>query len=257
MRARFAPIVGMLGLSVAACEPRPTSPVAAGPKPAFQVDFTNETHFRCYTVSQQTPQPATAVTLSDQFIDFLRPDTLSIDEPLEFCAPTSKNGTAIADTTEHLTMYGAAEPLDTALSISTEDQFGTRTLTAVGARVLLVPTQKNAEAFPSNLNHDWCYAVTGPAVGERVSLDDQFGSDTLRVEHPHYFCNPVEKSVVGGETTGIVEPDVHLTCYDLHGPQRTRAQQAAIQNQFETDTFTVTSWQLLCVPAAKLGFQPA
>ena len=253
MRARFAPIVGVLGLSVAACETRPTSPAAVGPKPAFQVDFTGETHFRCYTVSQQTPRPATTATLSDQFIESA---TLTIDEPLQFCAPTSKNGEAITAPEEHLTMYGAAQTLQNPLSVSTEDQFGERTLIATGARVLLVPTEKNDLGFPGNLNHDWCYAVTGPAVGERVTLEDQFSSDTLRVDRPRLFCNPVEKTV-GDVTTSPPEPDVHLTCYDLHGPQRTQATKAAIQNQFETDTFTVTSWQLLCVPAAKLGVEAA
>ena len=105
MRARFAPIVGMLGLSVAACEPRTTSPASGGARPAFQtVDFVNETHFRCYTVSQQTPQPATTATLSDQFISSA---TLSIDEPLQFCAPTSKNGGPINAPEEHLTMVNA------------------------------------------------------------------------------------------------------------------------------------------------------
>jgi hypothetical protein len=27
-------------------------------------------------------------------------------------------------------------------------------------------------------------------------------------------------------------------------------------NQFESDTFTITSFDLLCVPAEKLGFEP-
>ena len=42
------------------------------------VDFEEETHFRCYTVSNQTPEPANLVTLDDQF---LPPTTLSVDEP--------------------------------------------------------------------------------------------------------------------------------------------------------------------------------
>jgi hypothetical protein len=34
------------------------------------------------------------------------------------------------------------------------------------------------------------------------------------------------------------------------------AQTFGVFNQFETDVFTVTSYQLLCVPSAKLGFEP-
>ena len=247
MRARFAPMVGVLGLSVVACETRPTSPVAAGPKPAFQVNFTTDTHFRCYIVSKQTPQPATTAILSDQFI---ATDTERIDEPLELCAPTSKNGATVADTETHLTMYGAPDSLVPHLIVSTTDQFGDRTLTAVGARFLLVPTIKNGLGSPETVNHWRCYEVTGPRVHERVSLHDQFDTDTVRVERPHYFCNPTGKTV--GETeTSPPAPDVHLTCYEIFGPQRTEATDVDIENQFETDTFTVTSFELLCVPSAK------
>jgi hypothetical protein len=228
---------------------------------AQPVDFFVETHFRCYTVSQQTPQPATSVTLSDQF---LKDVTLEIDEPLQFCAPTSKNELPIEEPEEHLTMYGAAANLTPHLIIDTEDQFGTRTLEAVGARVLLVPTEKVAvEGVPTDLgepkklNHSWCYQANGPPVDRDVTLEDQFREDTLRVEQPVLFCNPVEKSIGGKVVAKIEEREVHLTCYDLHGPQRTEATRVDISNQFEEDTFTITSFELLCVPSKKLGFKPA
>jgi hypothetical protein len=48
----------------------------------------------------------------------------------------------------------------------------------------------------------WCYDVTGPPVGATVTLADQFGSDTVQVEQPEYFCNPVVK-VHNGVTTRI------------------------------------------------------
>jgi hypothetical protein len=43
---------------------------------------------------------------------------------------------------------------------------------------------------------------------------------------------------------------------EIFGPQRTEATTFGVFNQFETDTFTVTSFERLCVPAAKLAFQP-
>jgi len=248
MRARCAVIVGVLGLTAAACETPRTAP-DRDRAPGFQtVDFENETHFRCYIVSRQTPQPADTAILADQFLT----DTARIDEPLELCAPTSKNGTAIPDTTEHLTIYGAQDSLVPHLIVETEDQFGPRTLEAVGARYLLVPTEKNNAGFPVNLNHYRCYEVTGERARETVSLEDQFGTDErVRVERPHYFCNPVEKTTSAG-TSPILEPDVHLTCYEIFAPQRTQATDVAVANQIEpTDTFTVTAFELLCVPSAK------
>jgi hypothetical protein len=220
---------------------------------AGRVNFEKETHFRCYIVSQQTPEPAETVTLSDQFMSA----TLTVDEPLQFCAPTSKNGLPIEEPEEHVTMYGAAHELTPHLRVFTEDQFGTRTLEAVGARVLLVPTQKLVGdlGFPEKLNHYWCYDVTGEPVDTTVTLDDQFGSDTVRVEQPDLFCNPVEK-IHNGVRTRIEERAVHLTCYDIKGPQRTEATQFGVKNQFETDTFTITSFELLCVPSEKQGFVP-
>jgi hypothetical protein len=91
--------------------------------------FVEETHFRCYIVSQQTPQAATTVTLTDQFLENV---TLTVNEPLQFCAPTSKNGVEItrAQEEEHLTMYGAAANLVPHLIVETVDQFGPRTLEA-------------------------------------------------------------------------------------------------------------------------------
>ena len=77
----------------------------------------------------------------------------------------------------------------------------------------------------------------------------------MRVERPHRFCNPVEKVSEAGRFR-IIEREVHLTCYEIFGPQKTVAQTFGVLNQFETDDFTVTSHQLLCVPSAKLGFTP-
>jgi hypothetical protein len=214
------------------------------------VDFEEETHFRCYVVSTQTPEPAEDVTLSDQFIEGA---PLTIDEPLLFCPPTSKNGLEIEEPEEHLTMYGAAVELSDHLIVATEDQFGPRTLRIIGARYLMVPTQKlvGGLEFPEELNHSWCYEAEGERVRQTVSLEDQFGThERVRVERPKLFCNPVEK-IHGTETAAILEPEVHLTCYEIFTPQRTRSQQFGILNQFEEDLFTVTSSQLLCVPSAK------
>jgi hypothetical protein len=219
---------------------------------AQRVNFDRETHFRCYIVSEQTPEPAKTVTLSDQFIEQA---TLTVDEPLQFCAPTSKNGLPIRDEEEHLTMYAAPHALVPHLRVFTEDQFGLRTLEAVGARVLLVPTEKNELGFPDDLNHYWCYEVNGPRVRTRVTLEDQFGTNTVRVEEPKFFCNPVEK-IHAGVTVPIEEEEVHLTCYEIKGPQRTKATEFDVFNQLEQDTFTVTAFELLCVPSEKEGFEP-
>jgi hypothetical protein len=238
----------------AACDTESTGPVAIDP-PAFShlFEFEEETHFRCYIVSKQNPDTAVTVVLDDQF---QVNDTVTVDEPLQFCAPTSKNEEEILAPQEHLTMYVAEEELVPHLLIETEDQFGVRTLEAVSSRRLLVPTEKNELGFPEELNHFRCYEVAGEPADTVVGLEDQFGTDSVRVERPHYFCNPVAKTPLGGVTEPILEPDVHLTCYEIFGPQRAQPQDFSINNQIESDDFTVTSFQLLCVPSEKQSFAP-
>jgi hypothetical protein len=156
-------------------------------------------------------------------------------------------------------MYAAPQELTPHLTVSTEDQFGPQTLEVVSAQVLLVPTQKLVGdlEFPERLNHYWCYEANGERVGVSVTLEDQFsGPDTVRVEQPVLFCNPVEKTHAE-VTARIEERRVHLTCYDIHSPQRTVAKEVGVFNQFEQDTFTITSFELLCVPSEKTGFSPA
>lgn len=69
----------------------------------------DENHFRCYIVSQQTPQPAATVTLEDQFTD--GPETVTVGEPVWFCPPTAKTVGGeefpIEDEQEHYTFYTA------------------------------------------------------------------------------------------------------------------------------------------------------
>jgi hypothetical protein len=44
--------------------------------------------------------------------------------------------------------------------------------------------------------------------------------------------------------------------YDIKGPQKTQATTIEVNNQFENDVFIITSFNLLCVPTEKLGFEP-
>jgi hypothetical protein len=44
-----------------------------------------ENHFRCYIVSQQTPQPAETITLDDQFTT--APESVMVGEPVMLVRP--------------------------------------------------------------------------------------------------------------------------------------------------------------------------
>jgi hypothetical protein len=88
--------------------------------------------------------------------------------------------------------------------------------------------------------------------GRRPStLDDQFnGPDDVRITTPTLLCNPAEK-VHGTQRFQIEDRNLHLACYEIHGKQKTEPVTFGAENQFETDEFKITAWEILCAPAEK------
>src|SRR5262245_26679863 len=80
-----------------------------GGTPAPAQPISKQNHFRCYIVSQQTPQPSATVTLQDQFNT--APQTVTVGAPVMVCAPTAKTVAGvtfpIANEEQHFVMYNA------------------------------------------------------------------------------------------------------------------------------------------------------
>jgi len=95
------------------------------------------------------------------------------------------------------------------------------------------------------IDHYKCYEAKGYSPRETVHLEDQFGKEPkVRVGKPAFFCTPVSKN---GE--GILNPEVHLTCYEIEGKGEKR--DVVVENQFGEQTLTVEEPELLCVPSGK------
>jgi hypothetical protein len=241
----FAP--ALIGLTI----------VLIGGAPAAAQPPSNENHFRCYIVSQQTPQAPEAITLEDQFSE--APVGVMVGEPVMVCAPTAKTVAGVTfpieDEQEHFVLYNApsvAEPR----SILVTDQFGSDVSWQVTTpKYVLVPTAKTVGGVTfddrDDQNHYWCYEANGPRVGARATLSDQFsGPDDVRVTTPTLFCNPAEK-VHDGERFRIEDRNLHLACYEIHGKQKTEQFTIGVENQFETDVYQTAAWEILCAPAEK------
>jgi hypothetical protein len=218
----------------------------------------NENHFRCYIVSQQTPQPGETITLEDQFNEG-NPQTVTVGEPIMICAPTEKtvgeDVSEIEDEEEHFVLYTAPDEAEPRI-IQVTNQFGTDVSWMVTTpKYILVPTAKtvDGETFDDvdNLNHYWCYEANGPRAGVRAMLDDQFsGPSAVRVTTPTLFCNPAEKVSADG-TFEILDEELHYACYEIHGKQKTQQHIVGVENQFETDVFQTGPWEILCAPSEK------
>ncbi len=220
---------------------------AKGPTKSLKLD-----HFWCYIVSSQTPNAAVEVSLEDQF----QTAVVSVGEPLQFCNPVQKTiegvVTPIEELSNHLTLYNllTAAPLPTPRTFIASNQFGDAQFTVDKATIIMVPTQKNALAFPDKLDHYLCYPANGASIDQPASLTDQFQTRNVVITRPELFCNPVEKTV-GSETTRIQNRAAHLLCYNTRLPNATDSREIDVLNQFETDTFRVTTTQLLCAPSTK------
>src|SRR6266571_7588359 len=85
-----------------------------------------------------------------------------------------------------------------------------------------------------------------------VELRDQFGNFSSVVLSPQQLCNPVRKN---GEP--VPAPFTHLACYRTkdNGPTFV-PRDVDVSNQFENETWRVTSPGSLCAPAEKNGEQP-
>jgi len=238
-----------LALLVAAA---PVAVSAAGKPPKNPGKSLKLDHFWCYIVSSQTPNDSIEVILEDQFQNV----RVGVGEPLQFCNPVQKTiagvVTQIVDLTDHLTMYNllTAAPLSTPATFTATNQFGSTQFTVDKATAIMVPTQKNTLAFPDKLDHYLCYPVSGASVEQVASLTDQFQTREVTVAKPAFFCNPVQKTF-DKTTTRIQNKAAHLTCYNTRLPQSTDQRDIDILNQFEQDTYTVTTTQLLCAPSTK------
>ena len=216
-------------------------------------------HFKCYRTTGESP--SATVFLRDQFdIAGVAPDKTFVWVPVKFCNPVKKTTpdgvvTPITDFNAHLEMFviapGRIEP---PRRVVARNQFGVQRLITYGSELLAVPSAKNGQPEPENLDHFKCYRTYGRPKKIPLRLGDQFQEEaTATLLRPRAFCNPVEKTH-GDVTTPIKNPKAHLLCYDISSPTFTG--EARVQNQFFPNgvTLPMATADMLCVPSEKLRF---
>jgi len=132
------------------------------------------------------------------------------------------------------------------------------TISVSDPELLAVPSEKvsfeQGEPEPLALDHFTCYWIYEEATlvpGGVLSLEDQFGAVEAELGWPLYFCNPVEK-VYGGVETPILDPDHHLTLYEIYYQQEPQYWQVEVYNQFGQQELIVQGPIQLAVPTHKL-----
>jgi hypothetical protein len=183
------------------------------------------------------------VTLRDQF-DTTAGTSARVLKPLFLCNPTAKNGEPLYEPTGHLACY-RLKPKKSERTVAIRNQFGQKSITIKKSTMLCLPTEKNTEGEPQQLDHFKCYTAKFPKTQPRtVTLVDQFGTRQEQVTKPVVFCNPVSKN---GEP--IHNPLTHLECYAIQ-PQAVK-QTVTARNQFGEQTVKTKKTALLCLPSGK------
>src|SRR5262245_40155385 len=155
-------------------------------------------HFKCYLSAEiptAAPFPGAEVFLQDQFTPagVLVPSFAY--RPVRFCNPVKKtlpDGTVtpISDMNAHLTLYTMASAvLHPTRKVVISNQFGQKRLMTTQPIVLAVPTAKNNQPPPDDLDHFECYRATGATLRVKPQLSDQFQESTNRVIRPIALCN--------------------------------------------------------------------
>lgn len=162
--------------------------------------------------------------------------------------------------TDHFACYEAIESNPNApITISLADACGD-TLTNVSAMSLLEicnPVAKTVGTVTTQINepdaHLAFYELNQrlPANRRRVSVNNQFGPQILRVAAPRLVAVPTVKNNAG--TLASVENDLsHFTCYEASGKRI--LVNAGLEDQFHPagpETILVHAPQFFCSPAVK------
>ena len=120
-------------------------------------------HYKCYRVKGATTR-LSGVSVDTQF----GPVTVDIKKPLELCTPVDKNGEGIVDDVHHLLCYQVRTVAQTPLTVSTTNQFESKTFDIFGIRELCVPAFKNPGFCGDgsvNAPGEVCDGTAGPCPG--------------------------------------------------------------------------------------------
>jgi hypothetical protein len=211
----------------------------------------DEQHYLVYFL----PDPVTFVepiTLIDQFVggEYLDFVLTHFANPVEKTLPDGNVVGPILDPLAHQTWWEFFDPQPELRVVDIDNQFGRQQLNVHGGRFLVLPAGKDNPDVP-NRNHYKCYDAEGPPMDLPFVLVDQFGIFHVTVFRPVLFCNPVEKIRATGQVYEILNPEAHMTCYELDPPNPVMTGHNAF-DQFGVWNIRPEYNEWLCVPTLKL-----
>ena len=222
-------------------------------------------HQLCYNASGNQFQIPSGIRLINQFspngfIPVITP-TATVH-----CNPVQKTAKGvvypITNPNAHLACYPISEPTQPTPTVVVTNQFGSATLVPSQPNLLCVPSWKSltgppgkSPTTPPNLNHFTCYPVTvksGAYTPPPVLLQDEFASSPVSASVnpiPSELCLPTEKILPSGQVFPIINPTLHLLCFQVSPTPIISP--VWDENQFGTSPISIGSTKWLCAPSTK------
>jgi len=100
--------------------------------------------------------------------------------------------------------------------------------------------------------HYQCYILekSSQLKSERITVQDQFGRNTVVLGRPGMICNPSMK-IHKDKVYNIQNDERHLVCYTYERPGKTVNEELRVQTQFGKDEVIATRPMMFCAPAGK------
>ena len=114
----------------------------------------------------------------------------------------------------------------------------------------LAPTAMAAPVVPKG-NHYVCYPVKAEQFKPiTVKMQDQFGPKEVTVVAITKVCAPANKTMPTGAVSEMVDPRLHLTCYQVRAEGKLPPS-VITNDQFGTKKVMLSQPNEICLPAGK------
>jgi hypothetical protein len=221
-------------------------------------------HQLCYNASSQFAIPG-GIRLINQFSPngFIPVISSAL---VMHCNPVQKVASGrvfpITNPDAHLACFPLRAPTQPTRTVVVANQFGSATLVPSQPDLFCVPSWKSltgppgkSPTTPPGLNHFTCYPVTVKSGGYApppITLQDEFASTPVPASVnpiPQELCLPTEKILPTGQVFPIINPTLHLLCFQVS--QTPIKSPVWDENQFGTSPVNIISTKWLCLPSTK------
>ena len=162
---------------------------------------------------------------------------------------------------QHFECYTVEPKPFQARQVSVHDQFYLGPENVTSRAELCNPAQKNAEPFTNGNAHLQCYAAGGVTDrNARVAVQNQLGTQLLRVHTPRRLCLPTKKRLISQPFKAFNPLTIdHFNCYGVTKDSPLRAVNPVpsvnLKDEFGTQNVSIGQPYQLCAPVDKNGSQ--